>query len=477
MVNNINLTTINQNQYTNKDVSNIVKYVNDVPLKEEKEEGFSLGSLAFLALFPVGASIWNGGKWLIRNRKGHTDKKTKIVGKGYGETLKEFFENNKKKFNILKQHGLFGAYNYVDAQEVLKRFKDGSGDLAYAKKGFKKQCEEIEKLAESVKSNPNGKRSVLKDISTKVAELERDLYAKEIGNSKGILKGLKKNILGACAKSSIPRLLKNSFRSGGGLLIFGVGSIISGFEVFSTYKENGLFSAIKQSFKSMAENVIGLCGWGLGETIGRKIFKVFNIATGNIKALSIFGKFTEDFGSMILGSIVDDVFRKGSKKVLGKSELEKTKEKRAETMTKEVQSNPEALQQLALAAFEKIGQQGNMMNEEEAQIVANSIAKVVSTFQAQNEGEVMTPEQMKEFAKELKLEEEIDNASYLQGMPEQKYTGYIPSPEPATFALSNAEKKRIAKEKKLKAKQIEDAINNADNLIDYSKKYLFKNHD
>lgn len=138
-------------------------------------------------------------------------------------------------------------------------------------------------------------------------------------------------------------------------------------KVVRTFAKLGFGSGVKQMFKSAASTTASVGGWAIGESIGA--------ALGTLIPVPVVGTLVGGVVGGLLGSFV-------ASKITGafiKDELEIDKDKQAEALAKQAESNP---QQLLTLAKNKLQEEGT--DSPDAKVASDSLQKVASSTGSQS---------------------------------------------------------------------------------------------
>lgn len=153
-------------------------------------------------------------------------------------------------------------------------------------------------------------------------------------------------------------------------------------QVIPSFATLGAEKGFKQLGKSIVKTAASVGGWAVGAEIGAAIGSVIpgagTVVGGAVGAII----------GVVAGTLGSWAANKLATKVVGKDELEIAKEEKSEKLKAEAIKDPQAVQQLLAAAYQKIQEDPN---SEDAKIAAKSINKLAESIQTNdNENNVQT---------------------------------------------------------------------------------------
>ena len=128
--------------------------------------------------------------------------------------------------------------------------------------------------------------------------------------------------------------------------------------VVPTFRKLGVKRGFKQLGKSAVTTLSSVAGWVAGSVIGSKLGTIIKAATGNSKVGALIGTFADKACSYVGGSIVQTLTSNASRKLVGKSELEKAKDEETDVIAEMAQNDEEVLQALLEAANQRMEAEG-----------------------------------------------------------------------------------------------------------------------
>lgn len=422
MVNGINSQS---NIYALKDLVNLAKYANGVPLTDDAEKL----TVSQVSSYPTMMCAYEGYQW-VKENKGQ-----------YKKAFKSVTDNGKTANDILKKNGVKGVLRVADAKEVLANIP-----TAEALNGLSAKTQDLyknaQKLAEAVKANPSNK-DIAKQASQLLAKAEAASYA-EMAKGTGLYQKFK-NAVGItkvgqatrnmAAKSSTFKTCLDAYNneSGNAMLVL-EGGVEALTTVVPTFRKLGFKRGMKQLGRSAVRVVSSVAGWVAGSAVGSKIGEVVGALVGNTKVGAVVGAIAGRVGSYAVGTVGQHYANKAVTKVLGKSELEKAKEEDCVKIAQAAQQDPEVFDALIQQAAERLVNEGEDTAESKAvnQVLRNLVAQKDAA--GPQESRMMTREEMKAYADKL-ADNTVSNPIAQQTTQAKNnksgYTGYIPSSDPA----------------------------------------------
>lgn len=471
MVNGINSQS---NIYALKDLVNLAKYANGVPLTDDAEKL----TVSQVSSYPTMMCAYEGYQW-VKENKGQ-----------YKKAFKSVTDNGKAANDILKKNGVKGVLRVADAKEVLANIP-----TAEALNGLSAKTQDLyknaQKLAEAVKANPSNK-DIAKQASQLLAKAEAASYA-EMAKGTGLYQKFK-NAVGItkvgqatrnmAAKSSTFKTCLDAYNneSGNAMLVL-EGGVEALTTVVPTFRKLGFKRGMKQLGRSAVRVVSSVAGWVAGSAVGSKIGEVVGALVGNTKVGAVVGAIAGRVGSYAVGTVGQHYANKAVTKVLGKSELEKAKEEDCVKIAQAAQQDPEVFDALIQQAAERLVNEGEDTAESKAvnQVLRNLVAQKDAA--GPQESRIMTREEMKAYADKL-ADNTVSNPIAQQTTQAKNnksgYTGYIPSsdpapikPEPQQVAVAqNAQQTATRKAEDEMTPEMKALLARADRVIKNGSRYL-----
>ena len=471
MVNGINSQS---NIYALKDLVNLAKYANGVPLTDDAEKL----TVSQVSSYPTMMCAYEGYQW-VKENKGQ-----------YKKAFKSVTDNGKAANDILKKNGVKGVLRVADAKEVLANIP-----TAEALNGLSAKTQDLyknaQKLAEAVKANPSNK-DIAKQASQLLAKAEAASYA-EMAKGTGLYQKFK-NAVGItkvgqatrnmAAKSSTFKTCLDAYNneSGNAMLVL-EGGVEALTTVVPTFRKLGFKRGMKQLGRSAVRVVSSVAGWVAGSAVGSKIGEVVGALVGNTKVGAVVGAIAGSVGSYAVGTVGQHYANKAVTKVLGKSELEKAKEEDCVKIAQAAQQDPEVFDALIQQAAERLVNEGEDTAESKAvnQVLRNLVAQKDAA--GPQESRMMTREEMKAYADKL-ADNTVSNPIAQQTTQAKNnksgYTGYIPSsdpapikPEPQQVAVAqNAQQTATRKAEDEMTPEMKALLARADRVIKNGSRYL-----
>ena len=471
MVNGINSQS---NIYALKDLVNLAKYANGVPLTDDAEKL----TVSQVSSYTTMMCAYEGYQW-VKENKGQ-----------YKKAFKSVTDNGKAANDILKKNGVKGVLRVADAKEVLANIP-----TAEALNGLSAKTQDLyknaQKLAEAVKANPSNK-DIAKQASQLLAKAEAASYA-EMAKGTGLYQKFK-NAVGItkvgqatrnmAAKSSTFKTCLDAYNneSGNAMLVL-EGGVEALTTVVPTFRKLGFKRGMKQLGRSAVRVVSSVAGWVAGSAVGSKIGEVVGALVGNTKVGAVVGAIAGRVGSYAVGTVGQHYANKAVTKVLGKSELEKAKEEDCVKIAQAAQQDPEVFDALIQQAAERLVNEGEDTAESKAvnQVLRNLVAQKDAA--GPQESRMMTREEMKAYADKL-ADNTVSNPIAQQTTQAKNnksgYTGYIPSsdpapikPEPQQVAVAqNAQQTATRKAEDEMTPEMKALLARADRVIKNGSRYL-----
>lgn len=471
MVNGINSQS---NIYALKDLVNLAKYANGVPLTDDAEKL----TVSQVSSYPTMMCAYEGYQW-VKENKGQ-----------YKKAFKSVTDNGKAANDILKKNGVKGVLRVADAKEVLANIP-----TAEALNGLSAKTQDLyknaQRLAEAVKANPSNK-DIAKQASQVLAKAEAASYA-EMAKGTGLYQKFK-NAVGItkvgqatrnmAAKSSTFKTCLDAYNneSGNAMLVL-EGGVEALTTVVPTFRKLGFKRGMKQLGRSAVRVVSSVAGWVAGSAVGSKIGEVVGALVGNTKVGAVVGAIAGRVGSYAVGTVGQHYANKAVTKVLGKSELEKAKEEDCVKIAQAAQQDPEVFDALIQQAAERLVNEGEDTAESKAvnQVLRNLVAQKDAA--GPQESRMMTREEMKAYADKL-ADNTVSNPIAQQTTQAKNnksgYTGYIPSSDPAPIkpepqqavVAQNAQQTATRKAEDEMTPEMKALLARADRVIKNGSRYL-----
>lgn len=474
MVNGINSQS---NIYALKDLINLAKYANGVPLTDDATKL----TVSQVSSYPTMMCLYEGYEW-IRDNRGQ-----------YKQAFKAVTDNGKTAHNILKQHGVKGVFRVADAKEILANIPE-----AEALKTLSTQTQDLyknaQKLAEAVKANPSNK-DIAKQASQMLAKANAASYA-EMAKGTGLYQKFK-NATGItkvgqatrnmAAKSSTFKTCLDAYNNeSGNFMLVMEGAAETFCNVIPTFKKLGFKRGMKQLGRSTARVFTSVAGWVAGSAVGSKIGEVVGSLVGNTKVGAVVGAIAGRVGSYVAGTVGQHYANKAVTKVLGKTELEKAQDEDCVKIAQAAQEDPEVFDALIQQAAERLVNEGEDTAESKAvnQVLRNLVAQKDAA--GPQESRMMTRAEMKAYADKL-ADQPVSNPIAQQttqatqttnNNKKSGYTGYIPSsdpapikPEPQQVAVQPAQQQARKAEDEM-TPEMKALLKRADRVIANGSRYL-----
>lgn len=414
-------------RYPQKDLQILARYANGLQVKPKEEKITDGLDPMNLMSYPLTMSAFDGYQWLKTN-KGN-----------YKNAFKEVVKDAKSTNNILKNSGIKGFLRNVDAQNVLSNIP-----VEEYTKTLSKQTQDLYKQAQNYAKGVTGStgnaKNLLKKANQKLVEARALDYA-EAAKTGGIFNGIK-NALGITAvnkglnklavKSPTFSKCLDAYRNEAGTFMLVVeGGMETAFNVVPTFKKLGAKRGFKQLGKSAITTLSSVAGWVAGSVLGSKVGSIIKAATGNTKVGALVGVFADKACSYIGGSIVQGLTSNASRKLVGKSELDKAKEKETNAIAEMAQNDEEVLQTLLEAANQRMEAEGT--ETEDYKLVQEACRNLIMS---QQPSQMLNREQLAQVAKSLE-----DNESVVAQQPQaqaQPQQTVVTNPQTSKLAQDSA---------------------------------------
>ena len=201
------------------------------------------------------------------------------------------------------------------------------------------------------------------------------------------------------------------------------------FNVVPTFKKLGAKRGFKQLGKSAITTLSSVAGWVAGSVLGSKVGSIIKAATGNTKVGALVGVFADKACSYIGGSIVQGLTSNASRKLVGKSELDKAKEEETNAIAEMAQNDEEVLQTLLEAANQRMEAEGT--ETEDYKLVQEACRNLIMS---QQPSQMLNREQLAQVAKSLE-----DNESVVAQQPQaQPQQTVVTNPQTSKLAQDSA---------------------------------------
>ena len=414
-------------RYPQKDLQILARYANGLQVKPKEEKITDGLDPMNLMSYPLTMSAFDGYQWLKTN-KGN-----------YKNAFKEVVKDAKSTNNILKNSGIKGFLRNVDAQNVLSNIP-----VEEYTKTLSKQTQDLYKQAQNYAKGVTGStgnaKNLLKKANQKLVEARALDYA-EAEKTGGIFNGIK-NALGITAvnkglnklavKSPTFSKCLDAYRNEAGTFMLVVeGGMETAFNVVPTFKKLGAKRGFKQLGKSAITTLSSVAGWVAGSVLGSKVGSIIKAATGNTKVGALVGVFADKACSYIGGSIVQGLTSNASRKLVGKSELDKAKEEETNAIAEMAQNDEEVLQTLLEAANQRMEAEGT--ETEDYKLVQEACRNLIMS---QQPSQMLNREQLAQVAKSLE-----DNESVVAQQPQaqaQPQQTVVTNPQTSKLAQDSA---------------------------------------
>lgn len=412
-------------RYPQKDLQILARYANGLQVKPKEEKITDGLDPMNLMSYPLTMSAFDGYQWLKTN-KGN-----------YKNAFKEVVKDAKSTNNILKNSGIKGVLRNVDAQNVLSNIP-----VEEYTKTLSKQTQDLYKQAQNYAKGVTGStgnaKNLLKKANQKLVEARALDYA-EAAKTGGIFNGIK-NALGITAvnnglnklavKSPTFSKCLDAYRNEAGTFMLVVeGGMETAFNVVPTFKKLGAKRGFKQLGKSAITTLSSVAGWVAGSVLGSKVGSIIKAATGNTKVGALVGVFADKACSYIGGSIVQGLTSNASRKLVGKSELDKAKEEETNAIAEMAQNDEEVLQTLLEAANQRMEAEGT--ETEDYKLVQEACRNLIMS---QQPSQMLNREQLAQVAKSLE-----DNESVVAQQPQaQPQQTVVTNPQTSKLAQDSA---------------------------------------
>lgn len=412
-------------RYPQKDLQILARYANGLQVKPKEEKITDGLDPMNLMSYPLTMSAFDGYQWLKTN-KGN-----------YKNAFKEVVKDAKSTNNILKNSGIKGFLRNVDAQNVLSNIP-----VEEYTKTLSKQTQDLYKQAQNYAKGVTGStgnaKNLLKKANQKLVEARALDYA-EAAKTGGIFNGIK-NALGITAvnkglnklavKSPTFSKCLDAYRNEAGTFMLVVeGGMETAFNVVPTFKKLGAKRGFKQLGKSAITTLSSVAGWVAGSVLGSKVGSIIKAATGNTKVGALVGVFADKACSYIGGSIVQGLTSNASRKLVGKSELDKAKEEETNAIAEMAQNDEEVLQTLLEAANQRMEAEGT--ETEDYKLVQEACRNLIMS---QQPSQMLNREQLAQVAKSLE-----DNESVVAQQPQaQPQQTVVTNPQTSKLAQDSA---------------------------------------
>lgn len=341
-------------RYPQKDLQILARYANGLEVKPKQEKITDGLDPMNLMSYPLTMSAFEGYQWLKTN-KGN-----------YKNAFNEVARDAKSANNVLKNSGLKGVLRSASAQNVLSNIPAAEYTKTLSKnaQSLYAQAETYAKGAMGTVGNP---KNLLKQANQKLVEARALDYA-EAAKAGGIFNKVK-NALGITAvnnglnklavKSPTFSKCLDAYRNEAGSFMLAVeGGVEVATNVVPTFRKLGVKRGFKQLGKSAVTTLSSVAGWVAGSVIGSKLGTIIKAATGNSKVGALIGTFADKACSYVGGSIVQTLTSNASRKLVGKSELEKAKDEETDAIAEMAQNDEEVLQALLEAANQRMEAEG-----------------------------------------------------------------------------------------------------------------------
>lgn len=341
-------------RYPQKDLQILARYANGLEVKPKQEKITDGLDPMNLMSYPLTMSAFEGYQWLKTN-KGN-----------YKNAFNEVARDAKSANNVLKNSGLKGVLRSASAQNVLSNIPatEYTKTLSKNAQSLYAQAETYAKGAMGTAGNP---KNLLKQASQKLVEARALDYA-EAAKTGGIFNKVKNSLGITAVNNGLNKLAVKSptfskcldaYRNEAGSFMLAVeGGVEVATNVVPTFKKLGAKRGFKQLGKSAVTTLSSVAGWVAGSVVGSKLGTIIKAATGNSKVGALIGTFADKACSYVGGSIVQTLASNASRKLVGKSELEKAKDEETNAIAEMAQNDEEVLQTLLEAANQRMEAEG-----------------------------------------------------------------------------------------------------------------------
>ncbi len=359
--------------YSAYDIENLAKYATGVALTNKDSVGVSdvvTGATGNLAI--------QGASWLRKNW-GHYGDAMKTA-KGSAQAMRDVYTAANKGVQ-----GVKAVANASQAAQILAAIPDAE-KLATMSDNTRKLYESVRSAAEQLSSTGSARAAEVANrrLCQANAAAAKDAASKatgfwgKLGNKLGFSKA-SSAINAAAAKSPVASKCLNEFKAQGGtamLVIEGATEAIT--NVVPTFKKLGAKAGMKQVGKSTVKTAASVGGWVAGAALGTKVgAAIGSIIPGAGTAVgAVVGAAIGSLCSLIGGSLGSRLAKKGAEKVVGKDELVLAQEKQAKQLAEEAKNNKQVLNQVAVAAAERLNAEG--YGTKDAQMAYNSLAAIAT---------------------------------------------------------------------------------------------------
>lgn len=341
-------------RYPQKDLQILARYANGLEVKPKQEKITDGLDPMNLMSYPLTMSAFEGYQWLKTN-KGN-----------YKNAFNEVARDAKSANNVLKNSGLKGVLRSASAQNVLSNIPAAEYTKTLSKnaQSLYAQAETYAKGAMGTVGNP---KNLLKQANQKLVEARALDYA-EAAKTGGIFNKVKNSLGITAVNNGLNKLAVKSptfskcldaYRNEAGSFMLAVeGGVEVATNVVPTFKKLGAKRGFKQLGKSAVTTLSSVAGWVAGSVVGSKLGTIIKAATGNSKVGALIGTFADKACSYVGGSIVQTLASNASRKLVGKSELEKAKDEETNAIAEMAQNDEEVLQTLLEAANQRMEAEG-----------------------------------------------------------------------------------------------------------------------
>ena len=341
-------------RYPQKDLQILARYANGLEVKPKQEKITDGLDPMNLMSYPLTMSAFEGYQWLKTN-KGN-----------YKNAFNEVARDAKSANNVLKNSGLKGVLRSASAQNVLSNIPAAEYTKTLSKnaQSLYAQAETYAKGALGTVGNP---KNLLKQANQKLVEARALDYA-EAAKTGGIFNKVKNSLGITAVNNGLNKLAVKSptfskcldaYRNEAGSFMLAVeGGVEVATNVVPTFKKLGAKRGFKQLGKSAVTTLSSVAGWVAGSVVGSKLGTIVKAATGNSKVGALIGTFADKACSYVGGSIVQTLASNASRKLVGKSELEKAKDEETNAIAEMAQNDEEVLQTLLEAANQRMEAEG-----------------------------------------------------------------------------------------------------------------------
>lgn len=387
MVRGINVGNEYNTYKYSRDIENIVKYTTGTNIVAPEEGPFD--GMGMMVGIGVAMEGFKGGKWLWNNKKD-------VKG-----AWAKFVADSKIQADAFKAAGglkNIDTYKMVLREHSAKAIKEmvPQGDkftnLSKETQGLYKEAVSATELATK---NPAQTKEAFKLANEKLAQAGAKAHVENINvPAKGFfgkigraiskysgasyLNGQMKTL--ATKSPLTAKLLK--YGKGNGLFLAITGAVELFTQVIPAFGL-GADKGVKQIGKSAARTGASIGGWVVGSAIAAKGGAMAGAAIGSIVpgVGTVVGGVVGSLIGLVGGCLGSWAATKAVNGVVGENETDKAKNKQAQQVASEAGQNPEEMQQLVVAAAQKLQAEG--IQSDDAKIAFKSLQKIAPVVMAQ----------------------------------------------------------------------------------------------